>query len=122
MTDATVTLVAPAAPVAPVKTVRKHKDAKAAKIRKLLSRGKSPVEIAKIVGTTRAYVYGVSRRTKNNPKTAKKLLLVATSDVSVKRKPGRPKKNGVDFVPTFIAQPPSLWDRIKAVFTGGSHA
>lgn len=100
----------------PTKTVRKHANSKAAQVRKLLGRGKSPAEIAVLVGTTRNYVYGVSRRTKLKPKTAKEVLLVATSNTPIKRKPGRPRKSGVDFVPTFLAERPSLWERIKAVF------
>ncbi len=100
----------------PTKTVRKHANSKAAQVRKLLGRGKPPAEIAVLVGTTRNYVYGVSRRTKLKPKTAKKVLPIATTNTPIKRKPGRPRKSGVDFVPTFIAQRPSLWERIKAVF------
>lgn len=102
----------------PTKTVRKHANSKAAQVRKLLGRGKSPAEIAVLVGTTRNYVYGVSRRTKLKPKTAKREIkaILCTTNTPIKRKPGRPRKSGVDFVPTFIAQRPSLWERIKAVF------
>jgi len=104
----------------PTKTVRKHANSKAAHVRKLLGRGKSPAEIAVLVGTTRNYVYGVSRRTKNKSKIAKgkpnwKTIALATSDTPIKRKPGRPRKSVVEFNPV-TDLPPSLWHRIRALF------
>lgn len=98
----------------PTKVIRTHADGKAARIRKLLVKGKSYSEIAETVGTTVGYVYSVGHKMKNNPK---KVIFLTTASTSIKRKPGRPRKSGgVQFVPTFIAERPSLWERIKAVF------
>ncbi len=121
MTDSVIPTVT--API-PTKPLRSHKDGKAARIRKLLGK-KSYAEIAKIVGTTPGYVYGVARRAKNNPKKAKKPVVVQEV-VSAPRKVGRPRKAQVHYVDVLLPQPqpqaPTLWERIKAVFTGANHA
>lgn len=102
----------------PTKVIRTHADGKAARIRKLLVKGKSYSEIAETVGTTVGYVYSVGHKMKNSPK---KVIFLTTASTSIKTKTPKtrapkPKSGGVQFVPTFIAERPSLWERIKAVF------
>jgi DNA invertase Pin-like site-specific DNA recombinase len=103
----------------PTKVTRRHADGKAARIRKLLVKGKSYSEIAETIGTTVGYVYSVGHKMKNNPS---KVILLATSNTSIKTRTTKPKaratkpKGFAEFVPTFVAERPSLWERIKAVF------
>ena len=96
-------------PTSPAAKVKPKRVNKAKRIRTMLAKGKTPTEIAKALGVLPQYVYSVRAYEKKNTEKAKGTV--------INRKPGRPKKTqaqGVQFVPTFFAHKPTLWERIKA--------
>lgn len=93
---------------------------KAARVRAMLAKGKSPTAIAQALNVMPQYVYAVRAYEKKKEEKAKGTLINAP------RKVGRPRKvqldtvvsaqQGVQFVPTFMAAPPTLWERVRAFF------
>lgn len=85
-----------------------------ARIRAMLAEGTPDKTIAQTLGIPISRVYGVRSydNTKNKTKAKSK-----KSKTKARAKPVRiATKRGVDFVPTFLAAPPSLWERIRSVF------
>lgn len=99
------------------------KQSKAAQIRALLAQGKTPQEVAKIVGVKTPYVYGVQYYERKRAQPA-----------APKRKPGRPRKVRVEAITPQEAEtlpvgnwtitakydePRLTWrQRLRALFTG----
>ena len=84
-----------------------------ARIRAMLAEGTPDATIAQTLGVPVGRVYGV--RSYDNRKLKPKKI--KTKKTVARAKPVRiATKRGVDFVPTFLATPPSLWERIRSVF------
>lgn len=102
------------------KTDKPKRINKAARVRAMLAKGKSPTAIAQSLNVMPQYVYAVRAYEKKKEEKAKGTF------INTPRRVGRPRKvqiatvvpaqQGVQFVPTFMAAPPTLWERIKAVF------
>lgn len=86
-----------------------------ARIRAMLAEGTPDATIAQTLGVPVGRVYGV--RSYDNRKLKPKKTKTKTKKTMARAKPVRiATKRGVDFVPTFLATPPSLWERIRSVF------